>query len=485
MIPVQNKSCWLLLLVVLPWCAAIAAPLDKDVAADPLLGPLAALLDRHGIDVIANLNDRTQARRRPQQPRLGRFPDLPFRQFPSSLELAQFERGFAAGELTGLALLGNDTVASESSNSPDDFVSAWLRAPAEDRVFVSLVVADLEVAENLAVSAGDRAWQPLLLINGMPVETAGTLFATAAQRLAIDSLAARDYRGELPDLAWLGERLRRNSESIFSDPGNRDDRRLARQEPAVFVKETLGDEFSESTIREIIVPGGVALGETARLSQAIAAARFADEALTLVGADGTVWPLPDIEPATLKSLFDFVARSQAIGSDAIVDIDAQRRVSLNAALEDTDPGYAIMHADTLPFEFVSNLRVTKSVIVDTEVEWFAAGGDDEQLVFESRFEVRFLSADNMRIAQTRVALQYEYDSRTPQPEYYDAWGRDVPRLRENLDYAGLGKGVEPVARYAGWIALWRKLHEDEIQFTEGRYQFMKLNKNGRATPARY
>jgi hypothetical protein len=485
MTPVRNECRWLLLLIVLPWCAAVAAPLDEDVAADPLLGPLAALLDRQGIDVIANLNDRAQARRRPRQPRLGRFPDLPFRQFPGSLELLQFERGFAADELTGLALLGKDAAAGETINSPREFISAWLRAADVDRVFVSLVVADLGVAKNLVEAAADSAWQPLLLSNSMPVETAGTLFSTAAQRLAIDSSAARDYLGELPDLAWLGERVRRNSESIFSDPGNRDDRRQARQEPAVFVKETLGDEFSESTIREIVVPGGVALGETARLSQAIAEARFVDEALTLVGDDGTIWPLPGIEPAVLKSLFDFVERSLAIGSDAIVDIDAERRVSLNAALKDTDPGYEIMHADTLPFEFVSNLRVTKSVIVDTGVEWFAAGGDGQQLVFESRFEVRFLSADNMRIAQTRAALQYKYDSRTQQPEYYDAWGRDVPRLRENLDYAGLGKGVEPVARYAGWIALWRKLHEDEVQFTEGRYQFMKLNKSGQETPGRY
>ncbi len=143
MTPVRNECRWLLLLLVLPWCAAVAAPLDEDVAADPLLGPLAALLDRQGIDVIANLNDRAQARRRPRQPRLGRFPDLPFRQFPGSLELLQFERGFAADELTGLALLGKDAAAGETINSPREFISAWLRAADVDRVFVSLVVADL------------------------------------------------------------------------------------------------------------------------------------------------------------------------------------------------------------------------------------------------------------------------------------------------------------------------------------------------------
>jgi hypothetical protein len=352
-------------------------------------------------------------------------------------------------------------------------------------VFVSLVNADQAVAETIASAVRDSVWQPLLLTADSPLSIAGTLFATAAQRLALDSTAARDYDGELPDLAWLGERVRRNSDSLFREPGNRDDRAVARSEPAVFVKESLGDEFSESTIREIIVPGGVALGETARLSRPVVAARFTEHQLRLVDEDGRTWQLPEIDPAVLKALFDFVQRSEAIGSDAIVDIDGEGRVSLNAALRDTDPGYEIMHADTLPFAYVSNLRVTKSVMVDNAVEWFAAADVDGELVFDSRFEVRFLSADNMRIAQTWVALQYEYDSRMSQPEYYDAWGREVGRLRENLDYSGLGKGVEPVARYAGWIALWRKLHEDQVRFTEGRYDFMKLDKSGRETPSRY
>jgi len=481
---VLTKLRWLPLLMLLPWSLIIAEPLDDAVVSDPLLGLLSVRLDSYGIDVIANLNDRGQARRRPSRPRLGRFPDLPFRQFSSSQELAQFETDFAAGEIIGLALLA-ETSAGVSAESVDGFLDSWLQAPDSDRVFVTLVRADKPVAESLVSAAAGSGWVPLLLDKSDAVSAAGSLFATAAQRLAIDSAAARSYDGDLPELAWLGERVRRNSESIFRDPGNRDARGLARREPSVFVKETLGDEFSESTIREIIVPGGVALGETATLSQPIKAVRFSGNRLVLLASDGAVWQLPAIEPAVLKSLFDFVQRSEAIGSDAIVDIDGDRRVSLNVALENTEAGYHIMQADTQPFEFVGNLRVTKSVIVDTGVDWFAAAGDTSQLVFESRFEVRFLSADNMRIAQTRAALEYEYDSRSPQPSYVDAWGRDITRLRENLDYAGLGKGVASVARYAGWIALWRKLLEEQVQFTEGRYQFMKVDKSGPETPSRY
>lgn len=475
----------LMLLLMLPWAALVAAPLDDAVATDPLLDALAVELEGRGIDVIANLNNRRLARAAPDRPRLGRFPDLPFRQFPDSQELALFERDFADGAISGLALLAQRESAVDADGASAEFLSNWLQAADSDRVFVSLVDENRDVAQAIGEVAANSGWQMLLLSTGTPVATAGTLFATAAQRLAIDSRAARAYGGELPDLAWLGERVRRGSDSIFKDPGNRDARGLALSEPAVFIKETLGDEFSESTIREIIVPGGVALGETARVDAPIVAVRYAAERLQLVTGDGASWQLPAIEPALLKSLFDFVQRSEAIGSDAIVDIDAERRVSLNAALRDTEAGYQIMHVDTLPFDYVSNLRVSKSVIVDTGVQWQASSDRAGQLEFESRIEVRFLSADNMRIAQTRAALEYEYDSRVGIPEYHDVWGRDAPRLREDLDYSGLGKGVEPVARYAGWIALWRKLEADQVRFTEGRYEFMKVDKSGRETPSRY
>ena len=85
----------------------------------------------------------------------------------------------------------------------------------------------------------------------------------------------------------------------------------------------------------------------------------------LVGEDGENWRLPEIDLADAKALFDYVTRSEAINSDAIVDIDGEGRVRISSALRDTDVGFAIMHADTQPFEFVSNLPVTKSVIIDS------------------------------------------------------------------------------------------------------------------------
>ena len=130
-----------------------------------------------------------------------------------------------------------------------------------------------------------------------------------------------------------------------------------------------------------------------------------------------------------------MTRSIAIKSDAIVDIDENGRVRISSALRDTDAGFEIMHADTLPFSYVQNLDVIKSVIIDTGVDWLQQEGN--KLDFVTNYEVRFLSADNMRLAQTRVALEFEYKQGAESMEFQRSWGRDSRRLRENLDYAGV------------------------------------------------
>ena len=141
-------------------------------------------------------------------------------------------------------------------------------------------------------------------------------------------------------------------------------------------------------------------------------------------------------------------------------------------------------ADTLPFDYVPNLPVTKSVVIDIGVEWFA-NADSDVLAFETDYEVRFLSANNMRLAQTRVALAYQYESLSDSSAYTESWGRDFQRLRDNLDYSGLGSSMVGIANYAGWVGLLRKLREDQVPFLHGRYEFMKVDKSGRDTPSRY
>jgi len=292
--------------------------------------------------------------------------------------------------------------------------------------------------------------------------------------------AARRYRSEVSELAFLVERARRKSTSLVAGDGNRGDSSLARREPSVFLKETLGDEFNQSTIEAIIVSGGVALGEVASLDFAPADLIFDGEELILVDKIGKSWRLPKIGLADVKALFDYVARSEAINSDAIVDIDGEGRVRIPSALRDTDVGFAIMQADTQPLAFVPNLPVTKSVITDSGVNWQSIAMDEPL-----QFEVRFLSADNMRIAQTRVALDYDYASKKENSEYSDSWGRYVAQLDENLDYSGLGQRLVRVATYAGWVGLFRRLQEDQVSFLRGRYEFMKIDKMGARTPRRY
>ena len=465
---------------------ANAEALDADVATDAFLQSLVTRLDAHDIDVTTNLNDRDFARRI-SNARLGRFPDLPVGRYPGSASLTAWEQAFGAGELGGLALLPARLAPENAAAEPATtvFLQRWLNAAVRDTLMISFAVADAATLASIGEELQDLGFYSLLLDANTDPAVAGELYATAAQRLALDSSQARRIDSEVPEIAFLGERVRRGTNSLFRDDGNRGNRSLARNEPAVFLKETLGDEFSESTIREIIVPGGVALGETAYVSEEISSARFEVGELILHGQAGQHWQLPAVDAAALKALFDFTRRSLDTQSDAIVDIDADGRVSISAALRDTDVGFAIMHADTLPFQTIDYLRVTKSVMIDTGVDWFVDPAHDDTLMFASSFEVRFLSADNMRIAQTRVALEYEYESTDANVSYIDNWGEEGGRLRENTDFDGLGNSVGKVAEYAGWIALFRYLLEQEVPFRHGRYAFMKLDKAGQETPYRY
>ena len=457
-----------------------ADSLDEDVQQDSFLFTLADALGAYDIDVTSNLNSREVVRQRIQNTRLGRFPDLPFNNLASSEEIANWETAYRGSDLGGVAILVNGSAEMSSAS----FIDRWLQSPGEARLFVTFYADDLAAAEKLAYVATNYGHATDLVFDVDSVNAAAELYATAAQRLAIDSRVARRYRTEVTELDYLGKRVRRKSNSLFVDDGNAGDGSLARREPSVFLKETLGDEFNQSTIEEIIVPGGVALGEVASLDFVPKELVFHSGELILVDKEGVNWTLPEIELADAKALFDFAARSEVINSDAIVDIDADSRVRISSVLRDTDVGFAIMHADTQPFEFVPNLRVTKSVIIDIGVDWRQVASE-EPLQFAVDYEVRFLSADNMRIAQTRVALEYEYNSEIETSYYSDSWGRFAGRLDENLDYAGLGESVEKVAIYAGWVGLFRRLHEDKVNFLRGRYEFMKIDKSGPKTPLRY
>ncbi len=450
------------------------AELLDTASVDNFMQQLAPMLDVHEIDVLPNLNHRQFARNRDFKPRLGRFPDLPNDTFPDSYEIQEWEQAFSAEKIGALVILKDIKHSSQ-------FWQNWLMTYTPDRVIITFALAELEQAEIIAALVEDHGHTVALFADTEATEEAGKYYATAAQRLALDSQSARKLDTAVTELEYLGEQVRRNSESIFSD--RRSDRRLARQEPAVFMKESLGDQYSESTVREIIVPGGVALGESAYLGAEVRAMQFNSGKLQFLGDTGRIWQLPAIDSSTLKALFDFSERSRRIQSDAIVDIDAEGRVKISNALRDTDIGFRIMHADTLPFQYVGNLNVTKSVIIDTGVDWFAT--EEDVLRYVTNYEVRFLSADNMRLAQTRVALEFEYDSKADNSTHRDNWGRDMTRLRGSLDYASLGRDLQDIAEAAAWIALFRKVHDEQIPFLAGRYEFMKLDKTGRGTPKRY
>jgi hypothetical protein len=441
---------------------------------------LASALEAYNIDVIHNLNHRQLARGRINTYRLGRFPDLPNHSYPTSPELQNWEAELKTGLIQGLVIF---TDAGADSFEERALLQDWLDDHSIARTLVSFAATDREAADSIASVARGYGHAVLFLDSNTDIAVAGNFYATAARRFAIDGRSARRLESEVTELTLLGERVRRNSNSIFRSGEALGGRAVARTEPSVFEKESLGDEFSESTIREIIVPGGVALGETAYLKMDVSEVRFTDGQFLLLDEAGVVWELPALEAKASKALWDFVARSIAIKSDALVDIDEEGRVRISSALRDTDAGFEIMHADTLPFAYVQNLDVIKSVIIDTGVDWLQREGN--RLDFVSNYEVRFLSADNMRVAQTRVALEFEYGHGAENMEFQRSWGRDSRRLRENLDYAGLGKEMTPVAKYAGWIGLFRSLQEQQISFLRGRYELLKVDKRGQETPARH
>ncbi len=480
----QPKSHYLLVLLIglagLAPLALTAGIIDVDSPQDDWLDSLSAPLDSVGIDVMRNLNHRQLARARVNRPRLGRFPDIPVNHLPGSDDLNGWELHFRNGEIGALAINATPPVAGVISAG--DFYQTWLGLSAQRRVFVSFAMADLDSAQNLISVLVALGYQNQFMTLPAEIETAGRLYATAGQRLAIDSADARKIRSDVSEFSYLGERVQRDSNSLFVSGSVQPS--SARNEPARFRKQSLGDEYTASSIEEIIVPGGIALGELAVLSFTATDLEYRDGRFFLHDDADAIWALPMESVATVKALFDFVSRSIVRRSDAVVDIDGEGRVKIAAEIRDTDVGYEFIQIDTQPFNFVRQLSVTKSVIIDKSVR-FSSSAVSNSLAYTTEYEVRFLSADTMRIAQTRAALEYLYNSETGQATHVYNWGRDVPRLDKNLDFTGLGSSTAAVARFAAWAALFRTVQENQIAFLLGRYEFMKIDKSGRRTPSRF
>ena len=489
---------------------------------EELFAAIASEIPSSELHLLTNLNDRGEAGGRPSPPRLGGFADLPPDEYPGSAEIEAWEAAARTGEIGGLILLSDEeplpplpdgNLWVDDRGHPVNVLIEWTNilgnTPRRDRIFVTFANGDAELADRIRRAAEANRYRALHYQFSYAysdesqfiehVSEAAKFYATAQHRLALDTRLARRLRTDVTELEMLGVRARRNSDSVYRDPVDRDDRSLSRYEPEIFRKITLGDEFTQPTIEEIVVPGGIALGERADIDLAPEALIFENGGFTLLHdfdriTGGLYLRLPADDPKILKSLFDLTKRSIRTRSDAIVDLDADRRVRISSALRDTDAGYDMLVADSRPFEYLDYLPVTKSVIIDTAVTWRGEPGIDWRkhlwgesplMQFETGFEVRFLSADRMRIAQTRLALEYEYDSESGVVSYGGNWGRDVSRLRERTDVGDLGEELARMARFAGWVALFRYLEEEGVPFLRGRYEFMKIDKTGRETPRRF
>ena len=472
---------YLLLLVLVCWSVTVrSAPLDSDSQPNTELDQLVTVIEAAGFAVARDLNARDTLRTRLAQPRLG-VPANLAGQPADSAELATWESALAAAE-TGIILLTgaaatNYRAVADASEDYATFWQQWLQAEPQKRIAIVYLAADAQSAEQL-FSGLHRVREALHVMPGAvpagSTDALGRFYATAAQRWVIDSGVARRYPGELAEFAFLGR--------AYSP-----DRKLGtarrRAEPEIFLKETLGDEFEASTIPEIIVPGGIAFGEKAVLDREGVRLRFDGEQLELEAGNGSRWRMPAEEAATLRASLDFALQAHRLESHAAVDMDERGRIRISPALRDTDMGFSLVVADTQPFRHISTLPADKSIIMDNAVKFFQAEG--QRMDFITDYEVRYLRADRRKIAQTRVALQYRYEDSGRRSAYLGEWGTDTRRLPANAPFEALGEDTAEVARLAAWVALFRLVAEQSLDFTDGRYELMTTEKAGMRTPARY
>ncbi len=474
--------------------------LDQDSPPNPFLDQMSAAAHAADMSVARNLNHPGMVRGQINQQRLGAVVDVPAWKQIDSSELLQWETSYAQGLIGAIVLIGNQAERDNSSDAfPDprfaepayeELWANWLRADLSQRAFISFAAGDADAAERLfqqlQKSFPVLYFPPQSIMDAVgkdaDPQAAARFYATTTHRWLIDSDNARSYSGEIQEFNLLGVAMRGDSNSTQGRP-DRAQRRITASEPEIFRKISLGNEFEASTIPEIIVPGGIAFGETAVFEEDVTTLHFVDDRLFVEDRDGSRWLLPEEDIANLKAWLDFAVRAERIGSDAVVDIDERGRVKLSVALRDTDAGYEMMVADTQPFRYIRYLPADKSIVIDNAVAFYQ--DSDQNMQFRTDYEIRYLRADRQRLAQTRVALQFRYDGATRQSDYLDDWGTDVNRLRADSDYAALGENTADAARYAAWAALFRLVVGQSLDFTDGRYEFMKTIKTGTSTPARF
>jgi hypothetical protein len=457
---------------------AAARLLGPGAPANTLLEQLVPRLDSQAIDVAHNLNAASlKPRRKLAQPRLGMLADVPLGAQMNSAELEYWETSYRDRLL--LAIVA--TPATDPAPTGSLFLSNWFDSPASERVFITLAAADRELAGIIATQLLALSYDTRLF-STPPQDSAftqaGRFYATAGQRLVLDSPAARQLNSEALEITLLGKQVRRKTDSVFK-PAGKSARYYAGGEPERFKKVDLGDEVIAAVIPEIIVSGGIALGEVAAFQEPASALIFnPDHSFELELINGERWLFPERNPLLLKTCFDFALRSTQIHSDAIVDIDENRKIRISSAFRNTDIGYELIGIDEQPFQFVRSLSATKSVIIDTAV---VISAEASTPVFKTEYEIRFINPDRRKLAETRAALVYKYDSGTDVASYRESWGPRAFRL-QSIDFAGLGEQTRKAARVAGWVALFRAVAEAKLDFSRGRYEFLKVDKAGIATP---
>jgi len=482
MVYFKNKrisSIFIVLVFALSALGAYGSLLDPASPEDKLLDSLVPALDN--FDVARNLN-AAQALSIPLlKPRLGRLADIPRNHFPGSDALRNWEQAIAQNEISALIAQPK----RDQARTDAQFLFDWLNQASEKRLVVTFHASNRELSVDLATQMQALGYELRHYFGAVAyaiedAQNPGRFYATAGQRLMLETPAARQSDSSVEELSLLNRPMLADSDSVFPDEGKYA-RHYRRDEPDRFLKTDLGSETEAATIPEIVVSGGIAFGEIARFSSLPVALIFRpDQKLLLQWGEHSVRELPALDPKALKACFDFAHRSLSIVSDAIVDIDGRRRVSISSAFRDTDAGFELLEMDTVPYQLVKGVHSRKSIIVDKSV---VLTEDRESLEFDSHYEIRFITRDREGIALTKAALEYEYNSRRDQAVLAKVWGSQAHNVSE-VDFDKLGLLTRRSGLLASWTALFRALEVGEVNFSHGRYEFMKIDKAGRKTPAR-
>ena len=288
--------------VLIGWLAFLAGqPMSARVIGargklDPLLKTLEAPLQKRGIDVVAG---DTANHPLGTRPRVARLSGMPTAKPPAGWKSRPWMKSFEAGRTGFLAAAPGE--GRKRARSSSEFLQAWKRAPADQRVFLSFTRKDVRAAESAARALEARGYVTFIYLTSKSkgpkydTTTVGRLYAEAGHRLVVDTPNARRSEG-----VWLEARLARPGgrppPESSRERGGRHTSRSASSKPSSPHVEPWVERKFVRDIREGVVTKNPAKPDTLFVHRTMRNGRLVDLTyLIKVGKDGS-WTVHEARP---------------------------------------------------------------------------------------------------------------------------------------------------------------------------------------------